>query len=313
VSARLTKSLLGARIYNRPGAPDVKEYIKVLRWPSVVVIALIMFHSSLEAAITAVSEGEITWDRRGGIHSQIQKLATSASDAAQRIPSGSATDQKPAQITTELAGVINQVIDEASISPKVALMKVPFALEKKAQAILAAANWAQGRTDLSLDQSIIRLSQLGQIAPFIPSVLSQFDSTRSRILQNANAVSDAEVISAVDSGLTLLRILYSLPVERNVVYYPGVAVFSDAGCTQLITGVKGLVLETTSPGEAARTFRIFPTTRNDYVKGEILSWEWNMNRVWGAAWYRDPKTNEIKVAWGQAAEFVGRNLDHLGS
>lgn len=67
------------------------------------------------------------------------------------------------------------------------------------------------------------------------------------------------------------------------------------------------------PGEAAKTFRIFPTTRDDYIKGEILSWEWNMNRVWGEAWYRDPRTNEIKKAWGQAAEFVGRNLDHLGS
>jgi hypothetical protein len=246
MSAKLTKSLLAARVYNRPSGSDVKEYIKVLRWPLVVVIALLIFRNPLEAAITAVSEGEVSWDRRGEIHFQIQKLATSTSNAAQRLPGSPGPDQKASQITTELEVVINQVIDEASISPKVALMKVSFALEKKAQSILAAANWAQGRTDLSLDQSIIRLSQLGQIAPFIPSVLGQFDNTRSKILRNANAVSDAEVISAVDSGLTLLRILYALPVERNVVYNAGVSVYSDTDCTQLIAGVKGVVLETTS-------------------------------------------------------------------
>ncbi len=36
-----------------------------------------------------------------------------------------------------------------------------------------------------------------------------------------------------------------------------------------------------------------------------------MNKVWQAAWYRDPDTNEIKSAWSSSAEFVGQDLENL--
>jgi len=42
-----------------------------------------------------------------------------------------------------------------------------------------------------------------------------------------------------------------------------------------------------------------------------VSWEWNMNNVWEAAWYRDPDTNEVKPAWSSSAEFIGRDLNNL--
>jgi hypothetical protein len=59
------------------------------------------------------------------------------------------------------------------------------------------------------------------------------------------------------------------------------------------------------------TFRIFPTTRTHFQKGKRVAWEWNMAKVWPAAWYRDPDTGEIKEGWVSAAEFVGRHLDDV--
>jgi hypothetical protein len=153
--------------------------------------------------------------------------------------------------------------------------------------------------------------ELGELPQFIPGALRQFETVRSQILQNGNVTSTSDVISAIDSGLSLLKILYALPIERNVVYSPGVPIYSDASCVTLITDAKGLILETTSPGGGHKVFRIFPTTRTDYVKDEAVSWEWNMSKIWKDAWYRDPDSNEIKLAWNSSAEFAGRDLEKL--
>jgi hypothetical protein len=39
--------------------------------------------------------------------------------------------------------------------------------------------------------------------------------------------------------------------------------------------------------------------------------EWNMGRVWGATWYKDPESLECKQTWLQSAEFIGRHLDEV--
>jgi hypothetical protein len=105
--------------------------------------------------------------------------------------------------------------------------------------------------------------------------------------------------------------LNSLPIEVNRVYHPGVDVFSDAACTKPYPGVKGIILETTSPGGVIKTKQIFATTRTHFQKGEQVAWEWNNGRQWLEAWYRDPETQEIKVAWGACAEFIGRHVDDI--
>jgi hypothetical protein len=141
--------------------------------------------------------------------------------------------------------------------------------------------------------------------------VSNYEIVHSQIIQNANASYNADVISAIDSGITLLKLLYALPIERNVVYNLGVKIYLEESCTNIIADTKGVILETTSPGGSQKNFRIFPTTRTDYVKGEVVSWEWNMKRVWPSAWYRDPDSGEIKKAWDGSAEFAGRDLEKL--
>ena len=74
-----------------------------------------------------------------------------------------------------------------------------------------------------------------------------------------------------------------------------------------------MILETTSPGGVTTTHRIFPTTRTHFQKGQIVAWEWVLDtaRQWGATWYRDPDTDEIKHAWGGSLEFVGRPVSDV--
>jgi hypothetical protein len=108
-----------------------------------------------------------------------------------------------------------------------------------------------------------------------------------------------------------VKALQAIPRETNVVWHPGVIVYSDPELKSPIPGVKGVILETTSPGGAQVSKRIFPSTKDWFEKGQRVSWEWCLDKKWDKAWYRDPETSEIKPAWLGSSEFVGRPLDNI--
>jgi hypothetical protein len=93
--------------------------------------------------------------------------------------------------------------------------------------------------------------------------------------------------------------------------HPGVEIFSDDNCSKLIADAKGVILETTSPGGMMKSIRVFPSIRAHFQKGKRVAWEWNMQRVWSDAWYRDPETGITTQAWVSSAEFIGRHLDEV--
>jgi len=125
------------------------------------------------------------------------------------------------------------------------------------------------------------------------------------------APSPDDVLQAVDSGITILRALRAVPREINMVYHPGVDLYADSQALNLRDGVKGVILETMSTGGTTKAYRIFPTTRSHFRKGERVAWEWNNAKRFGESWYRDPDTQEVKCAWSGSLEFVGRHLDEI--
>jgi hypothetical protein len=116
-----------------------------------------------------------------------------------------------------------------------------------------------------------------------------------------------DLLEVPDPGAAF-PIVSTSPDRVDIVYHPGVELFSDDAGTKPFPGAKGIVLETTtSPGGVMKT--IFPTTRTHFQKGRKVAAKWNVQKVWPAAWYRDPDTGEIKLAWLSSAEFVGRHND----
>jgi hypothetical protein len=75
--------------------------------------------------------------------------------------------------------------------------------------------------------------------------------------------------------------------------------------------VRGLILQTISPGATSTSRRIYPTTQSKYERGKVVTWEWKRGGGWGEAWYRDPQTGAVAYAWTNALEFVGRHLDEV--
>jgi hypothetical protein len=203
---------------------------------------------------------------------------------------------------------VSRVLNEIPKSPKGALLVLGAELERELRQLLWASGWIQGVGKATITKSVDHLVQLGVVPANLGSSVSVFLDIRNRLL-HGYGVTDDEVLRAVDIGLTILRSVLAIPKEENRVYHPGVDVYEDESGHILRSGIKAVVLESKSPGGSSKTLRVFPTTRMHFIKGQRVSWEWNMAVVVGKSWYRHPDTGQIIPAWHQSAEFVGRNLD----
>lgn len=144
----------------------------------------------------------------------------------------------------------------------------------------------------------------------ISSSLRLFWETRNKIIHGGET-DESNILSAIDSGVSILKSLQALPRETNWVHHLGVPIYSDPECTIPIKNAKGVILKSASSSGAKTFYRIFPTTRTHFEKGRKVAWEWSQENTWSDAWYRDPASSEIKLAWNASMEFVGRNLDEF--
>lgn len=205
---------------------------------------------------------------------------------------------------------LSRVLDEIPKSPKGALLILGAELERELRQLLWSSGWIQGVGKATITKSIEHLVQLGVVPPTLGGSVRAFLDIRNRLLHGYGVTED-EVLRAVDIGLTILRAVLAIPREENRVYHPGVDVYEDELGRNVRPGIKAVILECKSPGGSTKVLRAFPTTRTHFIKGQHVSWEWNFGLVVGQSWYRHPDTGQVTPAWGQSAEFVGRNLDDL--
>jgi hypothetical protein len=176
------------------------------------------------------------------------------------------------------------------------------------RSLLAQTGWLSQDARLNFRRVIDYAEEHGYLAPSPVSSLRVFVDVREALIEGAERVKDEEVFRAIDMGLSILRMVDGIPHETNAVHHPGVPVYSDQLGNEVREGVRALLLDTTSPGGTDIKRRVFPTTRNDYLPGQILSWEWDMTHVYEESWYRDPDDGEMKYGWTSSAEFVGRPM-----
>jgi hypothetical protein len=206
--------------------------------------------------------------------------------------------------------VTARILDETSRSPKVGLMVLAAEVERATRQILAGIGRNTPDAGRSLSADVRRLVQLEVVSPSLASAVDLFMSIRNQVVHGRQRVTDDEVLRAVDAGLTILTAVEAIPRERHFVAAANVPVFHDKRLMRRIDDANGILLRSVSPGGVSEMLRIFPTTRTDYEVGREVAWEWNVQRQWGPAWYRDENT-EVREAWTGSLEFVGRHLDEL--
>lgn len=100
------------------------------------------------------------------------------------------------------------------------------------------------------------------------------------------------------------------PVTPFRVLHVGLPFYSDAACTQEAQDARLIIIQCEDPIETLREPEPLPTTRT-YQVGQIVQWGFNNKTLWPECWYRNPETGEIKRAFTQSVEFVGKV--YLGS
>jgi hypothetical protein len=270
-----------------------------LAWFTLTATLLWAYRSELRRLLAHARKLEVGSE---GVKLELDALREAAEDAAKQVPllAAPAADEAP-----RVAGPAAAHRDESVHAhlPKYAVVLLAAEIEHAVREYLAVTGRLEGRRAIAIPHELARLELPKEVA----TAVHLFWEVRNRIVHGVEATDD-DAVRAVDAGLSILATVRNLPRERNVVYHPGVELFHDSAGTTPIADAKGLVLECTSADGKRKSLRVFPTRRNDYVKGQEVAWEWSAKKIWESAWFRHPDTGALEYAWTQSMEFVGHPL-----
>lgn len=287
---------------------ELLKGIAAVLWPLVVVVVIIIFRREVSALLTRLRKakflgGEVELDESlDRLERTAEALEEEATPTSQELVSSTADGSDD---------IVPKILEEASRSPKVALMLLSAELDRAIRELLASLGGEHRSRPLSSRKGLEELAQRTSLPDDTLRALNQFNEVRNLIVHGRGQVSDDEILRAIDSGLVILKAVRAIPHESHTVHQDNLDLYSDSECQKLREDCKGVFLESLSAGGAITEYRIFPTTCVHFEKGMRVSWEWNGDHKWGNTWYRDRESNEIKYAWSSSVEFVGRDLDRL--
>lgn len=290
---------------------DISALVQALAsllWPLVAFWALFTFREQIKDVLARIRKGKVLGQEieLQDTLTALDTVATTAASEVAELPKASedASAEKPENTDSE----VTRILEDASRSPKIALMALAAEIERELRQTLATKGHPSPHE--SLPAAMGRLVQIGSFPPSLMASVELFWKVRSRLVHGYDASPD-DMARALDSGITILKAIKAVPREINTVHRAEVPLYADPAGTQLVKGVTGLILETKQPDGRA-TYRIFPTTKQGHTVGRQVSWEWNQHgRKYGEMWYRDLDTGEMKPAWLGSMEFIGRHLDEV--
>ena len=285
---------------------DLLTAIGHILWPLLTFGSLLLFRPQVRDLLGRLKKGKLL-GQEIELQESLAHLQANAQAVAASLPPVPPEEAKQLEADRDEE---SKLLAEAGRSPKAALLLLAAQLERELRRVLAALGLWTERKPLTFQEGLRLLEKSPGYPKTLGAAVRSFYDVRTRLI-HGHSTSDDEVISALDSGLTILNALNAIPRSDHVVAEANVPLYEDRECSKLRSNVKGLILDHFSPDGANAGRAIFPTTRSDFKKGTKVSWGWNMDLVTGESWYRDPTTSERKYAWTGSAEFVGRDLDTL--
>lgn len=280
---------------------DAAELIKAiaeLLWPVSLIVFMICFWSPIKGAL-----GRLKHLKVPGLEADLAELTREASSVESKIIDAPPAPALKVPITEPEPSAISEVLTVAAQSPEAGLMLLASEIDREVSAIVAS-NGLRGQAGASLPAQVESLMYSGSLSTELRTVMQHFRHVRNRLVHGESARRE-EVFRAIDAGLSIYKALRAIPRETFIVARPQVEIFEDPQCAKPVLGAVGieLLIEHSESKETRRS--IFPTSRPNYERGQVLSWEWNMDRVFGPAWYRDQSSGQPTQAWIQSAEFAG--------
>jgi hypothetical protein len=295
---------------------ELIQALAALLWPILTFVLVWRFRGEIADLLKRLKKGKFLGQELE-LGESLDKLDKSSLAAAAEVPKLPVVNENESQrpkkvdlLSTQLnePDDIEKILDLAESSPKIALMSLAIEIEKELREIV----FSQGQVNRPYTFTIpnaIRILEQREFPTHLTAALQNFQRVRNRIIHGKGEASSDDILRAIDSGIIILKTLQSVPRQINIVHHPGVEIYADKECTQLIPDARGVVLETHMTGHDQKFCRIYPTTRTHFKKGKKIAWEWNSEKSWNEAWYHDPDTGEVKHAWSASLEFVGRNIE----
>jgi hypothetical protein len=203
-----------------------------------------------------------------------------------------------------------KILEEAIHSPAVAMMRLSIEIDRQLRLILAVIGRLKDYTSTSPTEAVDLIATTDPSTPRLSELRDTLDSfwgLRNEVVHGKSR--EVLAMRAVDYGLRILRVISSIPRPAFIVEVM-VPLFMNKECSELRTDVSGVILNARrATGESTR--QIHPT-RKHYIQGQSLSWEWDFTGPgWEETWYIEPATREIKLAWSESLEFIGRPLEQI--
>lgn len=290
--------------------PEIAALISALSallWPVLGFTIICIFKSEIKELLGRLKKGKLLGQELE-LEPALKELQSNAVAVAKEVD---ALPGKASQTGSHDEVEVTEILKHATASPKAALVLLSAAIERELRECMAGLGFFQGRNRIIVSEAVRELSlRTGNMPEHLADSIKNFIAVRNRIVHGRDSTSD-EVLSALDSGIMILRSLKAIPHQTHTVYHPGVPVYSDSEATVLLPGAKGVIIESTSAGGIKTKRRIFPTTKTHYKKAQTICWEWNEQATWGPAWYRDSDSGVVKEAWTSSCEFVGRGLKDM--
>jgi len=289
----------------KDGAADIMSAVASVLWPIVVALAFILFRSQIVSLIKRMRKGSLLGAEAEFDQEELQILNREVVRASEEVAEapGLDADHLPVQEPeTESDRIRSRALDESARSPRLGLMFISSQIDRLVRKIAAHSGFSQRH---SLGEQIENWSS--SLPQSSLAAYKTFSQVRNRIVHGRSAT-DEEVLSAIDSGMTLYTALASMPIPTNKVISVNMPIFSDQNGRIRADG-SGIAIETRKGNYV--NIEIVPTLRQDYQPGMLVTMDYNFSKVWGPTWRQDNVTGTFVQIWEEAVEFVGINAELL--
>lgn len=299
----------------------INEFFRSLAqflWPIVILVIVKIFRPDISALMSRIRKGKL-FGQELELDPAFQKFRDTVEEAGQEIVVSPVTEPpeepKEEEIETEKEDLdkdVSEIFEAAKINPELGIMRLSSIIEKDLRVLAGTLDQLGPRPKVPPTQLMKNLVGKGYLPKHTNESLRMFWDLRNRIVHGRPTPDPRKILAFLDTGLSLLSAIRSIPHEINRVYYPDVDLFADSECQKRRKDVTGLILETIPPNREKVFKRIFPTKKfRYYERGKLVTWEWDLSMVWQETWYIDPDTEEKKIGWDQAAQFIGRHIDEV--
>jgi len=187
---------------------DVAELIRAVAtalWPILAFVALLVFRTDIAAVMKRLRKATF------GAHSveldsDLKKLHEGVSPAAGAISGG---------IGAVEGGSVQKILEMSALSPKAALLLLVTEIEGQGRKALVSTGLTKASGQpRSFPRVVARLDEHYDLPAYLPDAVKLFQKVRNRIVHGGTA-SDAQIMSALDSGVIIYRTLAALAGTRE--------------------------------------------------------------------------------------------------